>query len=249
MSEKTIDQFNSDTYFGLFSHFETYDKQLVRVLKSMLDFEPSRIVDLACGVGLSSAALRANFPDARIVGVDIDPEMIGCAQKRSACSNMEFECSDISDILTQIPDNSIDMVFVKSAYHYFDDQIPVSHFKRVLTQNGVFALAERTSRSAKTYPLPDIASVYWADIFSQPRPDRRFEAARSSGLALSVSCFGDYVSLPSATYLDAVRENQLVGIWLLKPEIVTGWINEQIAKESTDVKVFEEYWLYLYRNG
>ncbi len=26
-------------------------------------------------------------------------------------NNMEFECSDISDILTQIPDNSIDMVF------------------------------------------------------------------------------------------------------------------------------------------
>ncbi len=248
MSEKTINQFSSDTYFKLFSLFESYDRQLVRVLKSMLDFEPSRILDLACGVGLSTNALQANFTNARIAGVDIDSELIEYAQKRTTCSNVEFECSEISEMLTEIPDNSIDMVFVKSAYHYFERQIPISHFKRVLTRNGVVALAERTSRSAKTYPLPDIASAYWTDIFSQPRPDRRFDAAVSSEMELTVSCYGESVALPSDIYLEAVKKDQLVGIWMLNPDIVDEWINDQIAKEIIDFKVFEEFWLYLYRN-
>lgn len=247
MSEKTIDLFNADTYFGLFSHFEAYDKQLVRILKSLLDFEPSRILDLACGVGLSTHALRANFPDARITGVDIDSELIEYAQQRTSSANVEFHCSEISEMLAGLPDGSIDMVFIKSAYHYFDDVIPVSDFKRVLGEKGVFALAERTARSAGTYPLPDIASTYWESIFSQPRPNRRFDAADSCGMGLSVSCYGDSVSLPAEIYLDAVRQNQLVGIWLLKPEIVDEWINEQIARERIDFTVFEEFWLYLYR--
>ncbi len=249
MSEKTINEFNSDIYFGLFSHFETYDKQLVRVFKSMLDFEPSRILDLACGVGLSTHALQANFSNARIAGVDIDSDLIEFAQKRTSFSNVEFQCSEISEMLAGTPDNSFDIVFVKSAYHYFDQQIPVSHLKRVLTRHGVVVVAERTSRSAKTYPLPDIASAYWTDIFSQPRPARRLGAADSSEMELTVSCYGKSVALPSDIYLDAVRQNQLVAIWMLNPDIVEKWINDQIAKEIIDFRVFEEFWLYLYRNG
>ena len=119
----------------------------------------------------------------------------------------------------------------------------------MLSERGIVAVAERTSRSAKSYPLPDIASGYWENIFSQPRQTRRFDAADSSEMSLSVSCYGEYVSLPSEIYLDAVRKNQLVGLWLLKPDIVKEWTDTQIAKKTDPFRVFEEFWLYLYRTA
>jgi len=116
MTQKTISHFYPDTYYKLFSLFNSYDKKLIGVLKSLLDFEPARILDLACGVGLSTMALRANFPNARITGVDIDSDMIEFAQKTFPSSDVEFQCSEISDTLTHFPENSADIVFVKSAY-------------------------------------------------------------------------------------------------------------------------------------
>jgi len=68
-------------------------------------------------------------------------------------------------------------------------------------------------------------------------------------MALSVSCYGEYVDLPGEIYLDAVKKNQLVGLWLLKPDVVREWIDEQIAEETVGFNVFEEFWLYLYRNN
>lgn len=248
MPEKTIDHFYSDTYHGLFSLFGDYDRKLVSMLKSLMGFEPGRILDMACGVGLSTLALRTNFPDAGIIGVDIDSGMIDFAKKTIALSEIEFQCSDITEALTRLPDHSIDMVFVKSAYHYFDKQVTISHLKPVLSENGVIAIAERTSRSAKSYPLPDIVSGYWADIFSQPRPSHRLDAADTFDMALSVSCYGEYVTLPAEIYLDAVRKNQLVGLWLLKPDVIDKWINDRIAEEHDSYRVFEEFWLYLYKN-
>ncbi|VEN75481.1 conserved hypothetical protein [Candidatus Desulfarcum epimagneticum] len=248
MSEKTIKHFDSDSYYKLFSIFGAYDRQLIKVLKSMLISEPAQILDMACGVGLSTVALRDNFPDSKITGVDIDSELIGYSKSKISCDGIEFKCSDISDLLAETPDKPIDLIFVKSAYHYFDKEITISDLKSVLGEHGVIAVAERTSHSARSYPLPDIVSGYWGDIFSEPRPTRRFDAADLSEMELSVSSFGSYVTIPADIYLDAVKKNQLVGLWLLKPDVVNQWIKEQISKKTDSLKVYEEFRLYLYQN-
>nr|VFK18153.1 MAG: Methyltransferase domain-containing protein [Candidatus Kentron sp. LPFa] len=249
MSEKTIDHFCSSTYYRLFSLFNRYDKKLVHVLKSLLGFEPNRILDLACGVGLSTLVLRDNFPGAKITGIDIDPDLIEFARERASRDGIEFRCAEIPDMLAEIPNNTIDLIFIKSAYHYFDEQITIAHLKPLLRERGVIGIAERTARSAKSYPLPNIASTYWEGIFSGHRPNRRLYAADASEMTLSVSCLGEHVMIPTDIYLDAVKENQLVGLWLLKPEVVDEWINNQVTQEIDAFRVFEEFWLYLYRKN
>ena len=168
--EKTIDKFYADTYNQFFSLFNSYNERLIRVLQSLFDFTPQSILDLACGVGLSTSALRSNFGKAEIVGVDIDSDLIALARERMPHSKVEFHCCEISDLLVKTPNGTVDVIFVKSAYHYFEDQIKLQHLQPLLKKNGVIVVAERTARSAGSYPLPDIASSYWENIFAEPRP-------------------------------------------------------------------------------
>lgn len=79
--DKTIDQFYADTYNNLFSLFNAYNKRLIELLQSLVNTPPQTILDLACGTGLSTLALRLNFGDAKIIGVDIDSNLIASAQE------------------------------------------------------------------------------------------------------------------------------------------------------------------------
>ncbi|MEM8610631.1 MAG: class I SAM-dependent methyltransferase [Cyanobacteria bacterium P01_H01_bin.105] len=246
--KKTIDQFHADTYNNLFSFFDTYDKGLIQVLKSLLSHQPEYIVDLACGVGLSTLALHSNFNKSKILGIDIDSNLIDLAREALPYPGIEFQCREILDALSDIPQGTVDMIFVKSAYHYFEHQVTLSHLQPSLSKNGVIVIAERTSRSAKSYPLPEIASSYWENIFTEPRPTGRFNNSVASGLPLSVSCYGKQVKLPAKVYLDAVKKNQLVGLWMLKPEVIDSWIEKIVTQGAKDFNIFEEFWLYVYHN-
>ena len=246
--ERTIDRFYADTYNEFFSLFNAYNEKLIGVLQCLLDFTPQLIFDLACGVGLSTLALRANFNGAEIVGVDIDSSLIALAEATMPHSNVKFHCCEISDLLAKTPHGTVDVIFVKSAYHYFERQIGLPQLQPLLKKNGAIVIAERTARSARSYPLPDIASSYWENIFVEPRPSRRLDPANSAGMSLSVSCCGEWVTVPTQLYIDVVRKNQLVGLWMLKPEVVSAWIENHLDREPNELNIFEEFWLYVYRN-
>ncbi|MBV7339000.1 methyltransferase domain-containing protein [Chloroflexi bacterium TSY] len=240
--------FTPDAYHKFYSIFDHYNKELVAIAKSLINDEPDLLLDLACGTGLSASALRANFDNAAILGVDIAADLVDFAQTSTIDPKIEFRRAEIAEILDDIAPGSIDLIFVKSAYHYFDDQIPFSRLKKVLSDYGVIVVAERTARSAQSYPLPNIASHHWTNFFSQSQVDRRFAGARSASMKLSVSCYGEFVKIPTFDYLTAVSANQLFGVSALKPDLVMQWINNQLTPESATVTVFEEFWLYLLRN-
>jgi len=245
MSQDFKPTYYPDEYRNFYSAFDNYNVKLIGVTKPGLDFEPSNILDLACGIGLSSLALRANFANAHIIGVDIAPDMIELAKNSVPDANIEFRCAETETMLRDIPKGTMDMVFVKSAYHHFEDQMTLSHIKEVLSKNGVIAIAERTSRSARSYPLPDIANRYWADYFAQPREERRFVANES--LQLAVCSYGEYVNIPIEDYFQALKNRQIFGTWALKQEVIDQWLAEQSAKKIEVVTVFEEFWMYLYK--
>lgn len=68
--------------------------------------QPARIVDLGCGPGNSTKALRQRWPTAHIVGVDNSPEMIAAATK--ADPNGHWQLADLS---TWQPDAPFELVF------------------------------------------------------------------------------------------------------------------------------------------
>lgn len=44
---------------------------------------PRRVLDLACGTGILTFMIRDRFPDAEVVGVDLNPEYLDVARRRS----------------------------------------------------------------------------------------------------------------------------------------------------------------------
>lgn len=245
---KTVGQFKHEVYNEFFSFFSSYNEKLVGVLSSILDTQPKSILDLACGVGLSTQALNSNFQKSEILGVDIEPNLISLARKNVLFPNIQFYCCTIPDLLKETKEKSFDLIFVKSAYHYFEHEIGLLYLKKFLKDDGAIVIAERTARSAKSYPLPEIASVYWENIFSEPRPSRRVNCSESSELSLAVSCYGELIKIPTQTYIHAVQENQLVGLWMLKPNVISDWINPFFESQSDNLEIFEEHWIYVYRN-
>lgn len=246
MSHDFKPSYHAREFNNFYGTFNDYNRNLTRVLKTLLNFEPGFIIDLACGIGLSTQALQANFENSRIWGIDIAANMIEFAQASFKAPLVEFRFDSIETVLSELNEQSVDIFFVKSAYHHFDQQIPLSHFKKILSERGVIAIAERTSRSARSYPAPRIVNAYWGDYFDQPLVKRRFREADQFGLQLRVSCYGEHVNVAVQDYFEAMRSSQIFGVWSIKPEITEKWLERQASQKPESYQVYEEFWLYLY---
>jgi SAM-dependent methyltransferase len=100
----------------------------------------SRVLDLGCGIGRIAAALAPRV--ASIVGLDLSPEMIGQAYRRtSGLTNVTFVVGD-GDSLAPLADRSIDVVLAVDSFPYIVQcgrDLASSHFAeaaRVLRKGG-----------------------------------------------------------------------------------------------------------------
>lgn len=93
----------------------------------------SGILDLGCGTGYHSCQLKARFPEARVLGVDISPGMLGYAATRFP--EGEWLCSDAEDLT--LPDASQNIVFSNFALQWCTNLDRVSgEIYRVLALGG-----------------------------------------------------------------------------------------------------------------
>src|SRR2546430_14595857 len=67
-----------------------------------------RILDLGCGTGRFSEALRARF-DAEVIGVDPSKKMLEQARSKPSDSRIRYEHGHGESI--PLPDNSVDLIF------------------------------------------------------------------------------------------------------------------------------------------
>lgn len=94
----------------------------VRELVSQIPLsKATRIVDVGCGPGNSTAVLAARFPDAHISGMDSSQDML--AKARSAMPGVEFIHGDLR---TYEPDPGADLIFANAVFHWLrtEDRIP-----------------------------------------------------------------------------------------------------------------------------
>ncbi|HEV2562460.1 MAG TPA: trans-aconitate 2-methyltransferase [Rhizomicrobium sp.] len=97
---------------------------------------PSRVADLGCGPGNSTALLAARWPQARVEGVDNSPEML--AEARASGIPAQWREGDVSG---WTPDAPQDVIYSNATLHWLPDHahlLPrlMSH----LAPGGWFAL-------------------------------------------------------------------------------------------------------------
>ncbi len=77
---------------------------------------PTRVVDLGCGPGNSTAVLRQRWPEASIVGVDNSTEMLQSAAESDARTQWVQ-----ADLASWQPDQKFDVVFSNAALQWLPD--------------------------------------------------------------------------------------------------------------------------------
>jgi len=98
--------------------------------------EPKRILDIGCGPGNSTIALRERWPAAKIIGLDSSKSMVEKA--RQDCPEAEFlvrdACSDLADL------GIFDVVFANASLQWMPDhESLIPRLFKLLDGEGIFA--------------------------------------------------------------------------------------------------------------
>lgn len=106
------------------------------------------VVDLACGPATQIAMAARLNPESHFIGVDLSAEMLDKARsycQQQGLENMEFRCSDISD-LSLFEDNSIDVITSTVALHHLPNRAALertfAEIKRILKNDGGLYLVD-----------------------------------------------------------------------------------------------------------
>jgi len=102
----------------------------------LLKLDPDQVLDLGCGTGRGSAALKLQYPGARVIGLDFAPAMLHEARQQSRWRRrLLLLCAD----LTRMPlaARSIDLIFTNLSLQWCNDLGQAfNEFRRVLRPGG-----------------------------------------------------------------------------------------------------------------
>lgn len=126
-----------------------------------------RALDIACGTGLSTIALKDIAH--RVVALDISYHMVAIAPRNRQTSYINAAAENLPLAAT-----SFDLVTVSSAFHWFDKKRFVKELSRVLKPNGWVIIYE-THFTAKLENCPEFGKWFW-DVYVRryPAPPRDF---------------------------------------------------------------------------
>jgi ubiquinone/menaquinone biosynthesis C-methylase UbiE len=119
---------------------------LERLIENRLPSYPV-IVDVGCGLGRSFKLLHERFKPERMIGVDIDGEMLQAAAAEIAKQNLTVDLRQSTSSRLMMPPQSADMVFCHQTFHHLVDQeAALREFYRVLKPGGLLLFAESTKK-------------------------------------------------------------------------------------------------------
>ena len=143
-----------------YDRFEAERARPANELVARIPKLPKRIVDLGCGSGLSTLALRQAFPKAEILGVDLSPDMLKAAAKR--LPTVKFRKGDAATFDAR----GFDLVFANAVFHWVPDHLRVlAKLAASLPDGGALAVQMPDNRQEPSHALMRLiaADGPWAD--------------------------------------------------------------------------------------
>ena len=122
-----------------------------------LAIAPSSILDLGCGVGMSTFALQEVYPQARITGVDLSPYFLAVAQYRSRQNQSNTDWIHAAAESTGLPDCSFDLVSACLMFHELPTTAAraiITEARRLLNPGGYLAIMDMNPRSPVFEKMP-----------------------------------------------------------------------------------------------
>ncbi|HCF96706.1 MAG TPA: hypothetical protein DEW46_16760 [Verrucomicrobia bacterium] len=142
------------------------DRAWKRSLIEALPDDPNpACLDIACGTGDLSFLLHERFPNGRITGIDLTPDMLEIARQRLSSESIEFHQSDMCDL--PFSEASLDIVTGGYALRNAPNLGTVlKEVHRVLRADGVAAFLEFSKPSNRIGQIfEDAALSVWGGFW------------------------------------------------------------------------------------
>ena len=134
---------------------DTMLRQSYHQVLEQLSIAPSRILDLGCGVGMSTFSLQQVYPQARVTGLDLSPYFLSVARYRGRQQNIEWIHAAAES--TGLPDNSFDLISACLMFHELPTAAAVAiitEARRLLRSGGYLTIMDMNPQSPIFKKMP-----------------------------------------------------------------------------------------------
>ncbi|MFM2310922.1 MAG: hypothetical protein RLZZ04_198 [Cyanobacteriota bacterium] len=128
-----------------------------QALQQNLTITPNTILDLGCGVGMSSIALQEVFPQAKITGIDLSPYFLSVAQYRGKQQQHSIKWIHGAAESTGLADQSFDLVSASLMFHELPTtaaQAIIAEAHRLLRPGGYLSIMDMNPQSEVFQKMP-----------------------------------------------------------------------------------------------
>ena len=181
---------------------------------------PARMADIGCGGGWSTIALARAYPNARFVGIDLDPPSIEAARRHAAQSGLddrvEFRHGDAASAL----DGEFDAAIIIEAIHDMANPVPVlAAAREALGAGGSLIVVDERVAESFIAPGDEIERFMYGWSITTCLPDGRSRLpSRATGTVMRPDTLRGYAEEAGFGTLDVLAvENDFFRFYQLRP--------------------------------
>ncbi|TCO72267.1 malonyl-ACP O-methyltransferase BioC [Marinisporobacter balticus] len=113
------------------------DTLIAHIKNTGIDFE--NILEVGCGTGYVTRALKKHFKGAKITAVDIAPGMIEQVKATMNCEEIEFICGDIEEMIL---DEKYDLIISNATFQWFNQlDHTLTKLIKLLDEEGILCFS------------------------------------------------------------------------------------------------------------
>ncbi|MGK7949949.1 MAG: class I SAM-dependent methyltransferase [Xenococcaceae cyanobacterium] len=137
-----------------------------QILRQKIEIEPHSILDLGCGVGMSTFALQEIYPQAKLTGVDLSPYFLAVAKYRDRAKPAAYSDRQKKKQVnwlhaaaesTELPSASFDLVSACLVFHELPQTAAKAillEARRLLKPGGYLGIMDMNPRSTIYQKMP-----------------------------------------------------------------------------------------------
>ena len=126
--------------------------------------QPRRILDIGCGTGSMTMILKQAFPQAEVIGLDLSPYMLTCAEAKAKTAGLDIEWQHNNAEKTEFPDASFDLVTAALLFHETPPKVSrkiLQESFRLLTSGGQVIILDGNQKTLRQ-------NEWLTEIFEEP---------------------------------------------------------------------------------
>jgi ubiquinone/menaquinone biosynthesis C-methylase UbiE len=128
-----------------------------QVLQAEIDDRPQKILDIGCGVGLSTFALQETYPESEVSGLDLSPHFLAVAKYQSQQKGKNIHWLHAPAETSNLTPQSLDLVSAFLLFHELPQsaaQDILTHAYQLLNSGGYFTMMDMNPRSEVYQKMP-----------------------------------------------------------------------------------------------